>query len=120
MHPIVYAAAILAVAFGLQALFSLRPERSAVRSITRKRLDDLAARIADVHDPTGASLVRGEAPQGFAARLRRLVPRLRRVEMLLYRAGAPMTARQFWLSTAALAGAGLFAGSTFLGGPRAF
>src|SRR5262245_51489278 len=119
MHPIVYAAAILAVAFGLQALFSLRPERGAVRSITRKRLDDLAARLADAHDPTGASLVRGEAPEGFAARLRRLVPRIRRVDILLYRAGAPMTARQFWLATAALAGAGLFAGSV-LGGSRAF
>jgi tight adherence protein B len=120
MHPVVYALAILAALFGAQAILSLRTDRSSTREASRRRLDELAIRLAEVQDPEGASLVRGENPAGFGARLRRLVPRSQKLDGLIYRAGAPMSARQFYMATLALSGAGLFAGyALFGGGPRA-
>jgi len=116
MHPVVYALALPAALLGLQAIFSLRPDRSGVRSVTRKRLESLATRLVEDRDPEGASLVRGEDSQGLAARLRRYAPRSQRLDTLLYSAGAPMSARQFWVSTLVLGGTGLLLGLGFLGG----
>jgi len=120
MHPVVFALAILAVLFGLQSLLSLRADRSATRAASRKRLDELATRLVEDRDPEGASLVRGESPEGWVARLRQLMPRSQRLDGLLYRAGAPISARQFYVFTLALTSAGLLVGQIlFGGGPRA-
>src|SRR5262245_37942212 len=95
MHPIVLVLTVLAALLALQALRSIRTDTSAVRTASRRRLDELAARLAEDQDPEGASLVRGEDPEGFVARVRRLLPRSHKLDTLLYRAGAPMSARQF-------------------------
>lgn len=114
MEPLLgYAFAILAALFGLQAVSALLRERSGVRAAVRRRLDGLAAALAADEDPESASLLRGESGGGW-------LPRLRSLETLLCRAGAPLSVRQFWLASGALAGAGAFAGLTLLGaGPLA-
>src|SRR5262245_48458417 len=120
MHPIVLVLAILAALLALQALRSIRTDASNIRAASRRRLDELAARLAEDKDPEGASLVRGENPEGFVARFRHLLPRSKKLDTLLYRAGAPMSVRQFLISTLVLGGVGFFAGLTlFGGGPRA-
>jgi tight adherence protein B len=107
MQPLGYALAMLAALFGLQALSALIHERRGLRAAARRRLDGLAAGLAAEDDPEGASLLRGEPRSGW-------LPRLRGLETLLSRAGAPLSLRQFWFATAALGGAGVFTGWALL------
>jgi tight adherence protein B len=115
MHPGVYALALLAGLLGLQAILALGRPRSGLRAATRRRLDRLATHLAERDDPHGASLLRAEESGDWVAWLRQHLPRSRRLDALLCRAGAPLSARQFWLASAALAGAGLIAGFAFFG-----
>jgi len=117
VHPIVYALATLAGLLGLQALLSLRTQYAGPRAAARRRLDTLAARLAERDDPTGASLLRRGEAGDWLASLRRLVPWSRRLDTLLCRAGSPLSPRQFWLASAGLAGGGLCAGVALLHGP---
>jgi tight adherence protein B len=108
MQPLSVVLAVLAALFGLQAVFALLHERSGLRAAVRRRLAGLAAELAADDDPEGATLLRGEPRAGW-------LPRFRGLESLLCRAGAPLSVRQFWLASGALAGAGVFAGFAFLG-----
>jgi tight adherence protein B len=117
MDPLVYALATLAGLLGLQAL-SLRAQYAGPRAAARRRLAQLAASLARRDDPQAASLLR---EGDWFDRVRGWLPRSRRLDLLLSRAGAPLSARQFWLASAALAGAGAFGGLTLFGaGPLAF
>jgi tight adherence protein B len=112
MNPIVIVLVFLTVVLGAEGLFlTIRAHRRADPSRARARLRVLAGSLqADVADQRGArsSIVRGigVGRRSLAALAMQLVPRREPLELLLYRAGTPLSLQRFVLVSAAFAAGG--------------
>jgi len=121
VDPMAWVLGILAALVALQGVRSLRQAMGHERSAARQRLDALALRLqTDVSDEANSIVREARGNGSLVERLQRFAPRLRAADLLVYRSGAPITVRQFYLLSTGLTVAGLFAGLLSLGNdPRA-
>jgi tight adherence protein B len=124
MTPIVFVLVFLAALLALEGLFQLGRARRGVDSDrVRRRLRRLAGRVqaSEVKREGGEdSLLRdGAAPRSSLAEAAlALLPNRRSLELLLYRAGMPLTPARFLIVSVALATVGWLLASGILGDLR--
>jgi tight adherence protein B len=124
MTPIVFVLVFLAALLALEGFFQLGRARRGVDSDrVRRRLRRLAGRVqaGDVKRREGEdSLLREDAAPRFslAEAALALLPNRASLELLLYRAGMPLTPARFLIVSAALAVVGWMLASGIFGDPR--
>ena len=112
MNPIVIVLVFLTVVLGAEGLYlTIRGNRRADPSRVRARLRRLAGNLqAEIGDQRGnrSSIVRGigAGRRSLASLAMQLVPRRETLEILLYRAGMPISMHRFVLVSAVFAAAG--------------
>jgi tight adherence protein B len=112
MNPIVIVLVFLTVVLGAEGLYlTIRGNRRADPSRVRARLRRLAGNLqAEIGDQRGnrSSIVRGigAGRRSLASLAMQLVPKRETLELLLYRAGMPISMHRFLIVSAVLAVAG--------------
>jgi tight adherence protein B len=122
--PIFFVLVFLAALLALEGLFQLlRSHRGGDAERVRRRLRRLAGRV-QAHETRRQggedSLLRGDARSRFAPgeALLALLPNRHSLELLLYRAGMPMTPARFLLVSGALGVGGLLLATAMMGDAR--
>lgn len=112
MNPILIVLVFLAAVLGAEGLYLIiqgraRADRSRVRTRLRVLAGSLQAQVGDARG-TRNSIVRGigAGRRSLASLVMRLVPRRETLELLLYRAGTPLSIYRFVLISAVFAVAG--------------
>jgi tight adherence protein B len=117
MTLLLYLLVFLSVLFAVQGFSMLtRARQTGAPATIRSRLRQLAQDL-DTSGEDEDSLVRKKEKRSFMDQLVGFVPRFRRIDVLIYRAGAPMTVKRFYLLSVGLAVFGWLTGSVVLADP---